>query len=73
MLKKPKVLNDYNQKLTNTLPVLSLQTKIITTNIVMTNKQITVVSIDVLHNVNLKHHVFRKTWKQEDLTIFDLR
>jgi hypothetical protein len=72
-LKKPKVLNVNNQKLTSTITVLSLQTIIIATNIAMKNKQITAASIDVLHDTNLKHHIYKKTWLQKDLTIFDMR
>ena len=70
-VKKPKVLNADNQKLTSNIEVTALQTIQIATNIAMNKKQITQSSIDILEDTKLKHHVYRKTWKQENLTLFD--
>ena len=71
-VKKPKVLNAKNQKLTSKLTRLNLQNKIVVTNVGIRNQQITTGSINILNNTNLAHHVYRKTWKQENLTVFDL-
>ena len=70
-IKKPLVLNVNDTKLRSTIKLSSVQMIQVATNLTMNNKQLSQTSIDILKATKLKHHVYRKTWKNKNLTVFD--
>ena len=70
-VRKPRVINAETHKLCSTLRLLSLETMVVLTNVGITQHKITTLSRKTLEKTKLKHHVYRKTWKQQDLVVFD--
>ena len=70
-VRKPKVINAESHKLCSRLRLLSLESMVILSNVGINQHKITTLSRQSLKATMLKHHVYRKTWQQNDLVVFD--
>ena len=68
---KPGIINVNEYKLTSKLTVVSLHCATVLNNVKIRNQRILFESIQNLNSKNLTHHVYKSTWLNENLMVFD--
>ena len=71
LMKRPNIINAADYKLISKMTVISLHCVTVVPKIKFRNHKILFDSIQELNNKNLQHHVYQRTWLDENLMVFD--